>query len=352
MIDWNSLQFGRLWPLALFTLIGIALAVVWWARHSALFPDVQLLANSTASQSVMDVAPLFAGTLLLLLLAIAMSEPRVARVDLREQHARDFLLLVDTSRSMRHDTAVARDEFNLHFKRRAGAFAEAVDKPDSLPFIARFELARESLLNFLSARRAEDRVGLIYFNDDTHPVAALTSDIGFVVDQLASMDDYVNWGTDIATAVNGSLALLERYSDQNRRALVLITDAETRYTEELQQQLARLASEDLSFYLLWIKADDDNGKEADEEAAAFLDLARSVGVVVTIENLNPDSLRDALQDISRLESYSYIEEKRSLLRLSQPLLDTARWLLLPWLLLIAIAFYPGSPIKEFKGINR
>lgn len=110
-----------------------------------------------------------------------------------------------------------------------------------------YELARESLLGFLADRRAEDRVGLIYFNDDAYTVAALTTNISFVIQQLAAMDDYVNWGTNIAVAMDTGLNLLDRYPDQNKRTLILLTDAETRFTEELEHQLARLA-----FYLLWL----------------------------------------------------------------------------------------------------
>ena len=351
MIDWGSLQVARLWPLALLAIVAAALCFFWFARRRKLFPDLQLLDRDPGDGGRSDWLPLATGILLLLLFTAAMPEPTVTRVVEVEQRARDFLLLVDTSRSMRHDTAVRRDAFELNYKRRAGAFSEAVDNPDTLPYVARFELARESLLTFLSARLAEDRVGLVYFNDDTHPVAALTSDIAFVIDQLATMDDYVNWGTDIATAVDGSIAMLQRYSDRNRRALILLTDAETRYTDELQQQLARLASEDLSFYLLWITAD-NGGKGPDEEAQAFLDLARSVGVVVTIDNLDSDSLRDSFQDISRLEGYTYVDEKRSIVRFSQPLLDGARLLLVAWLFLAAAVFFPGSSIDEFKEINK
>jgi hypothetical protein len=246
---------------------------------------------------------------------------------------------------MRHDTSAERRDFELNFRRRVGAFAESVDDPNAIPYVARFELARESLFHFLSGRRAGDRVALIYFNDDSHPVSALTSNIGFVVQQLATMDDYVNWGTDIAAAMDSSLSLLERYPGDNKRTLILMTDAETRYTQDLEQQLARLANAGLSFYLLWITTDTED--LSTEDASNFLQLARSVGSVLTIKDPDPDNMQAALAEISRLEGYRYEELRHQSIDLAQPILRIARIVLLLWLLLAATLFHPDMSKRTF-----
>jgi Mg-chelatase subunit ChlD len=340
LIDWGSMQFAHNWPLLLALGTAALLIALWSYRRRRLFPDIHLVTATRARGGLTDRLPMAIGSVLLLLLTIVLLEPSVVRVESIEQRARDFLILVDTSRSMRHDTKVRRDEFDLRFERHVGAFATAVDDPGEIPFIARFELARESLMTFLKGRRAEDRVGLIYFNDDAHSVSALTSNIGFVVEQLASMDDYVNWGTDIATALDSGLNMLDRYPDRNKRTIILLTDAETRYTTELEQQLARLANAGLSFYLLWITADDNT--DSSEDVATFLDLARSVGNVVTIDDPDSENLQRALLDVSRMEGYRYRETRREFVDLARPVLTATRILLVIWLLSMATVFRPDG----------
>lgn len=349
MIDWGSIQIAHYWPL-LPALIGAAcLLALWSYRRKQVFPDIDLITATRGTTGLSDRLPIAIGAALMLLFLLAMMGPSVVRLESIDQRARDFLILVDTSRSMRHDTKVRRADFDIHFERRVGAFATAVDDPREIPYIARYELARESLMTFLNGRRAEDRVGLIYFNDDAHSVSAVTSNIAFVVEQLASMDDYVNWGTDIATALDSGLDMLDRYPDRSKRTVILLTDAETRYTRELEEQLARLANSDLSFYLLWITTDE--AEDANEDIASFLNLAQSVGSVITIEDPDSENLQRALLDVARMEGYQYQELKRHSVDLAQPILDFARVLLIVWLILMATIFHPSMNREAFEDLS-
>ena len=345
MIDWQTLQFTRTWPLWLALAAACILLALWYWRQRNVFPDLTLITQTRRGNGLTDRLLPVTGYALLMALIFVMMGPSVVLVERIEQRARDFVILVDTSRSMRHDTSAERREFELNFRRRVGAFAEAVDDPNAIPYVARFELARESLFHFLTGRRAGDRVALIYFNDDSHPVSALTSNIGFVVQQLATMDDYVNWGTDIAAALDSSLSLLERYPGDNKRTLILMTDAETRYTQDLEQQLARLANAGLSFYLLWITTDTED--LSTEDAGNFLELARSVGSVLTIKDPDPDNMQAALAEISRLEGYRYEELRHRTIDLAQPILQVTRIVLLLWLLLAATLFHPDMNKRTF-----
>ena len=345
MIDWQTLQFTQTWPVWLATATACILLALWYWRQRKVFPDLTLVTQTRRGNGLTDRLLPVTGYALLMALIFVMMGPSVVLVERIEQRARDFVILVDTSRSMRHDTSVERREFELNFRRRVGAFAEAVDDPNAIPYVARFELARESLFHFLTGRRAGDRVALIYFNDDSHPVSALTSNIGFVVQQLATMDDYVNWGTDIAAAMDSSLSLLERYPGDNKRTLILMTDAETRYTQDLEQQLARLANAGLSFYLLWITTDTED--LSTEDAGYFLELARSVGSVLTIKDPDPDNMQAALAEISRLEGYRYEELRHRTIDLAQPILQVTRIVLLLWLLLAATVFHPDMSKRTF-----
>lgn len=350
MIDWSTLSFAQTWPGWLGLAIAVLLAALWFLRRRNVFPDLALVVSTASRYGWLDRLLPVTGIGLLVAFVLVLMEPSVVRIEKTEQQARDFVILVDTSRSMRHDTDARRQASTLNFPRRVGAFSEAVDDPNSLPFVGRFELARESLFRFLTARRSGDRVALVYFNDDPHPVSALTSNIGFVTEQLATMDDYVNWGTDIAAAMDSSLNLLERYPGNNRRTMILITDAETRYTEDLEAQLVRLANAGLSFYLLWITT--DTGDLSTEDATNFLDFAERIGTVITIRDPDADNIRDALAEISRLEGYRYEETRHRTLDLAAPLLDAARLILLGWLLLAATVFHPALSRQLFQAPTR
>lgn len=346
MIDWQTLAFTRTWPAWLALAAAALLAGLWYLRRRSVFPDLGLVMRTRTGGGWLDRFLPVTGLALLAALLLVMMEPSVVRVETVEQDARDFVILVDTSRSMRHDTDAERADFELSFERRVGAFSEAVDNPNELPYVGRFELARESLLRFLADRRAGDRVALVYFNDDPHPVSALTSNIGFVTEQLSTMDDYVNWGTDIAAAMESSLNLLARYPGENRRTMILITDAETRYTEDLEHQLTRVANAGLSFYLLWITA--DTSDLSTEDAASFLEFTRSIGKVITIRDPDANNIRDALSQISRLEGYRYEETRHRTIDLTAPILEAARIAFLAWLLLAATLFHPAMSRQAFE----
>ena len=346
MIDWGTLQFERVWPFWLTLLIAALLLLLWFLRRETQFPDMRLITATVPANGLFERAPVGLGVILLMLLMLVLAEPSVVHIETIDQRARDFLIVVDTSRSMRHDTQVPRDGFSLNFERRAGAFATRVDDLRTMPYVARYELARESLLGFLADRSAQDRVGLIYFNDDAYTVSALTKNISFVVQQLGAMDDYVNWGTNIAVAMDTGLNLLDRYPDQNKRTVILLTDAETRFTQELEHQLARLANDRLAFYLLWITTDEN--KNSEDAVSAFLNLARSVGTVFTIKSLDSDSLQRAFSDIGRMEGYNYQEKRRQTHELSPAIWRAVRMLFLLWLTLMVTLFHPAVHKKEFE----
>ena len=242
MIDWNTISFDRIWPLWLCCLVFICLAALWYLRKRALFPDIMLITETVPARGYIDRIPTILAVIIMLLMVVVLMGPSVMRTSIVDQRARDFLVIFDTSRSMRHDTTVRREDLQLNFERRVGTFSTAVDDPESLPYLARYELARESLLSFLAQRIAQDRVGMIYFNDNAFTMSAPTANIDFVIEQLASMDEYVNWGTDMALAMETGLNLLDRYPQQNKKAVILLTDAEAAYTKDVEDQLTRLAS--------------------------------------------------------------------------------------------------------------
>jgi Mg-chelatase subunit ChlD len=336
--NWSSFQVGTWWPL----LPGIAgillLGVVWLRRKGSLFPDVRLLSDTAVAGGFADRLPLMTGVLISTLLMLSLMDISVSRSFEDDKRARDFLVIVDTSRSMRENTDLLRDSNPLTYERKAGLYVGQVRDPSEIPEIARYELARESLLQYLDTRRAEDRVALIYFNSMVYLMSGFTSNFNFVEQQLAGMDPYVTYGTNIRWALEQGLNLIERYPSQNRRAVILLTDAEARNTDYLQRQLDRLRKLDVAFYMLWITT--DAGEGVSSLAREFLQSVRSIGSVYTIDDVAEGYLDEALAEIAKLEDYAYKETRHERIDLSQYLFSASQWLLLVWVLLLGTFYLP------------
>lgn len=337
MIDWSDVQVGAWWPLLLIVL-GLALIAARRLRKSvAVFPDVRLLSDTASFAGFSDRLPLFLGGVIAALLVLSLMEISASRQFETAKRARDFLVVVDTSRSMRENTSLRRENFPPTYERRANLFAGSAPDPSAIPELARYEIARESLLQFLSARREEDRVGLIYFNSNVHLMSGFTSNFNFIEEQLAAMDPHVAYGTNIRWALEHGLDLIERYPTRNRRALILLTDAEARDTEYLQR-LDRLGQLDVAFYMLWITNGASDSRST--TATSFLQAARAIGSVYTIDNLAEGFLDEALADIASLEDYPYMELRHERVDLSSGFFQAAQWLTLLWMLLIGTLYMP------------
>lgn len=339
-MGWSAFSVGQWWPLWLAPLTAVLLAVFWYKRRGSLFPDVRLLSRTASAAGFIDRAPLLLGGLVVALLLLSLMDLSVSRSMTIDRRARDYLLVVDTSRSMRENSQLLRESFPPTYPRKAGLYSGDVEDPTKIPQLARYELARESLLDFLSAREADDRVGLVYFNSEVFLMSGFTSNLQFVENQLAGMDPFVTHGTNIRWALGTGLDLIERYPSDNRRAIVLLTDAEVRNTRNLQRELSRLSELDVAFYLLWITTDEEGG--VSDQAREFLRSVRSVGGLYKIEDVSEGSLAEALADIGELEDYSYQELRHERIDLSRYLFVAARWLMLAWILLVATIYHPVS----------
>jgi len=338
-MNWSGIQVGAWWPLLPGIAAAMVLLVFWYRRKGALFPDASLLGDTAVAGGLVDRLPVILGGILLILLVMSLMDISTTQSIVASKRARDFLVIVDTSRSMRENTSLLRDQFKTTYPRRAGLYSGQVDDPTTIPEIARYELARESLLTFISSlNQAEDRVELIYFNSQVYLMSGFTSNFEFLRQQLGNMDPYVTYGTNIRWALEKGLDMLERYPSRNRQAVILLTDAEARNTEHLQAQLDRLGKLDVSFYLLWITSD---AGEVSEQAREFLRISRSIGSVFTIADLAQGNLDEALEEIGKLENYAYEEVRHERIDLSGYIFTIARWLMLLWILLLATLYHPA-----------
>jgi Mg-chelatase subunit ChlD len=347
-MNWSGIQVGTWWPLYLGIAGLFVLAAVWLRREGALFPDVRLLSRTAAGGGFVDRLPWIVGILVMVMLMLSLMDISVARSIEDEKRARDFLVIVDTSRSMRENTDLLREHNPLTYERRAGLYVGQVEDPSGIPQIARYELARESLLQYLSARRDEDRVALIYFNSMVYLMSGFTSNFGFVERQLAGMDPYVTYGTNIRWALQQGMDLIERYPSQNRRAVILLTDAEARNTDYLQRQLDRLRKLNVAFYMLWITT--DAGAGVSSLARDFLQAVRLIGSVYTIDDVAEGYLDDALAEIAKLEDYAYREVRHERVDLSQRIYSVSQWLLLSWVLMLGTLYLPINRLLSAEEI--
>lgn len=338
MTNWSSIQIGAWWPLLLGVAGVLLLSVVWVRKKGTLFPDIRLLSKTALAGGFADRIPLMLGFLISALLVLSLMDISVARSIEGDKRSRDFLVIVDTSRSMRENSALLRKDFPVKYERKAGLYAGQVDDPSKIPELARYELARESLLDYLEARREEDRVALIYFNSMVYLMSGFTSNFAFVEQQLAGMDPYVTYGTNIRWALEQGMNMLERYPSENRKAVILLTDAEARNTDYLQQQLARLGKLNVAFYMLWITTDAVDGVST--LARDFLRTVRSIGSVYTIDDVGEGYLDEAMAEIAKLEDYAYKEVRHERIDLSWYFFVSVQWLMLLWVLLLGTIYLP------------
>jgi hypothetical protein len=148
-------------------------------------------------------------------------------------------------------------------------------------------------------------------------------------------------------ALEQALDLVERYPGRNRRAIILLTDAEARNTEFLQQQLDRLRRLDVAFYLLWITPDSAQGQSL--LATEFLRTVRSFGSVFTIDDVSEGYLDEALDEIAELEDYAYREASYEPVDLSRHFFVAATWCLLGWALVVGTLWLPLKELRFRTG---
>ena len=332
------MNVGAWWPLLLLIASFAVLEISWIRQRGTPFPDINLLKHTAKAGGIADRLPLVLGVLISALLLLSLMNISATRLIELDRRARDFLVIVDTSRSMREDTALLRAQFPPTFARRADLYVGQSENPANIPNLGRYEVARESLLQFLASRSEVDRVGLIYFNSMVYLMSGFTSNFDFIEAQLEGMDSYVTFGTNMRWALEQALNLVERYPGQNRRAIILLTDAEARNTEFLQQQLDRLRRSDIAFYLLWITPNTEDGQSP--LSTKFLSTVRLFGSVFTIDDVGGGYLDEALGVIAELEDLSYREARHEQINLSEIVLKVAQWLLLVWTVMLGTFWLP------------
>ncbi|MDH3435219.1 MAG: hypothetical protein OEM60_15250, partial [Gammaproteobacteria bacterium] len=105
----SNIEIGTWWPLLLAAGSLVALAIVFIRGQGTLFPDISLLEKSAPAGSIGDRLPLQLGVLISVLLLLSLMDISATRQVEFDRRARDFLVIVDTSRSMRESTRLLRE---------------------------------------------------------------------------------------------------------------------------------------------------------------------------------------------------------------------------------------------------
>jgi Mg-chelatase subunit ChlD len=345
------------WPvlLGLFTLMFFVWQ--WRSQHGKLFPDINLLYRTRSRLgSVVDHLSILLGAVVVVLVLTVLTSPSIEITRTVERTAREFMVLLDSSGSMQGDTRVPRAGAELNYDRplKLGLIPVTGERgergagvnPESLPWLARYEVARESIRRFLDQRRFGDRVGVVYFNNTPFVVSIVTQNVAAIKDELKWLDDYVALGTLLHRGLDMATSVLESSPSGLKQAMVLISDAEISNFSRIQPELDRLKKLNISLHLLWLG--DEEGLDAD--AKAFLDHVKGMGGnIIALTDLTNETLDAAFKQIDYLESYSYPETQKTQLDLSAILLQVVQWLILLWVLLILTIYHPKQKDHHSRG---
>jgi Ca-activated chloride channel family protein len=203
-----------------------AVVVAWWLRsrrrdafghgHGALLTAVMPTLRVRAARTIF-LLTVFA----IVFLSLALMRPRASREHTKAKtQAVDIVIALDVSGSMR------AEDFT------AGASR-----------INRLAAAKKVVEEFVKAR-ASDRISLLAFAGKAYTVSPLTTDRGWVIDQLRRMDigivreDGTAVGSAIATAVNRL-----KNSTAKTKLVILLTDGRNNLGSVSPQKAAEIAKE-------------------------------------------------------------------------------------------------------------
>lgn len=207
------------------------------------------------------------------LLLVALARPQWGEtVEQERREARDIVLAMDLSSSMRLDLAAGGG--------------------------TKIDLAKEAALRFLDLRQG-DRVGLLVFGEETYGSWPLSTDLTIVREKIRVLQPDLG-GTDLVKPLEKALAHLERVGQSRAKAIILVTDGEAPVPPEARRAIqAKLAAMDVHLYLLGIELGD---------SAEVLDLvAASGGRVFRLSRAEQFWTR--FQEIDRLEPSRVVIER-------------------------------------------
>jgi mxaC protein len=262
----------------------------------------------------------------------------------------EIVLVLDRSRSMDERFAGARSG-----PAPKGTGPEALDYYMRLrhsPGESKGKVARQMLAEF-AARRPEDRFGMIVFSTLPMPVLAFTQKPEVI--QAAIAAGNIGRGlseTDIGLALLSALSYFEHRAYTGSRIILLVSDGGDRIDPDARERIAQLAKKArVSIYWIYIRTAtspglmqgaDEPPSNADTVPEYFLHrFFQSLAVPYrAYEAENPEALRSAIDEVSRLENLpiTYLD--------TLPRRDLAPWC--HGLALLAVALLLAASATEIR----
>lgn len=263
----------------------------------------------------------------------------------------EIVLVLDRSRSM--DERFAGGRGNGPAPKGTGP--EALDyymRLRNAPAESKGKVARQMLAEF-AARRPEDRFGMIVFSTLPMPVLAFTQKPDVI--QAAIAAGNIGRGlseTDIGLALLSALGYFEDRAYTGSRIILLVSDGGDRIDPELRERITQQAKKArVAVYWIYLRTANSPGlmqgadeppSNADTVPEYFLHrFFQNLGVPYrAYEAENPEALRNAIDEVNRLENLpiTYID--------TLPRRDLAPWC--HGLALLAVAALLAASLTEIR----
>jgi Ca-activated chloride channel family protein len=300
------------WAWAGLALVILATLVVsgwsWWARWSdAVGMKFPTRGRATAVKrgwrARLVHLPLVLRIAAVLLVAVAVTRPQLAKDETAEVEGIDIVVALDLSGSMH--TVDISDQDLVRLQNRG------IEPTD------RFAAAIETLRKFFASRKY-DRVGLVGFGKDAFLFFPLTLDYGVMLRVLQGLKlgDIDGSGTAIGNALAMSLSRLKE-SEAKTRVVILITDGEDNGSNVSPMELAREAArQDIKVFTILVGSEGDQRQPTD-----MVDFATGKRLYQKVaQPVNPKLLSD-IAEATRASFYRATDPD-SLERDFQTILDT------------------------------
>lgn len=263
----------------------------------------------------------------------------------------EIVLVLDRSRSM--DERYAGGRGNGPAPKGTGP--EALDyymRLRNAPAETKGQAARRLLAEF-TARRPEDRFGMVVFSTLPMPVLAFTQKPEVI--QAAIAAGHIGRGlgeTDIGLALTSGLGYFEDRAYTGSRILLLVSDGGDRIDPDLRERIARQAKKNrVAIYWIYLRTANSPGlmagaseppENADTVPEYFLHrFFQGLGTPYrAYEAENPEALRSAIDEVNRLENLpiTYVD--------TLPRRDLAPWC--HGLALLAVAALVAASLMEIR----